>query len=155
MRPSHFSTKPSWHATTITFLKIGVLHTDAGGFQLLDINTEIVIEKVILVFTVGAGYVTIAGIFYYLLRDRLVKVKSIFVNHFMPTSKEKHQHNVVTHSEVGLSHEQSIIHSTDMILNLEESRQSVSEFESVVTPPAVILKERVRFAKLREGLLER
>ena len=59
----------------------------------------------------------------------------------------------VTHSEVGLSHEQSMVHSTDLILDLEQSRQSVAELESVVAPP-VILQERARFNKLRESLLE-
>ena len=137
---------------TITIIMIGALHFDAGGFQVYS-EVIAIIEKILLVVTVGAGYVTVAAIFYYLLRDRLVKLKSMFLSYVMRSSKKCKRDTAVTHSEVGLSHEQSMVHSTDVILDLEQSRQSVAELESVVAPP-VILQERVRFNKFRESLLE-
>ena len=48
---------------TITIIMIGALHFDAGGFQ---VYAEVIaiIEKGLLVITVGAGYVTVAAIFF-------------------------------------------------------------------------------------------
>ena len=77
----------------------------------------------------------------------------MFLSYVMRSSKKHKPDTSVTHSEVGLSHEQSMVHSTDLILDLEQSRQSVAELESVIAPP-VILQERTRFNKLWESLLE-
>ena len=105
----------------VTIIMIGALHFDAGGFQ---VYAEVIaiIEKGLLVITVGAGYATVAAIFYYLLRNRLFKLKSMFLSYIMWSSKKHKPDTSVTHSEVGLSHEQSMVHSTDLILDLEQSR---------------------------------
>ena len=72
---------------TITIIMIGALHFDAGGFQVYS-EVIAIIENILLVVIVGAGYVTVAAIFYYLLRNRLVKLKSMFLSYVMRSSKK-------------------------------------------------------------------
>jgi hypothetical protein len=60
----------------------------------------------------------------------------------------------VTHSDVSLDNDQSVVQSTDIVLaDLEENRDSVLELETV-DPPPVVLQERETFTRLRESLLE-
>ena len=59
----------------------------------------------------------------------------------------------VTHSDISLDNDQSVVQSTDLVLDLEENRDSVLEFEDI-DPPPIVLQERETFTRLRESLLE-
>ena len=141
---------------TITAIMIGALFTDSGGHLKIEyfIGLLLILEKVLLTIIVLIGYATVAGIFIYLLRERLVKAKSVILSHIKSIRIKSKASTVVTHSEVSLNHDQSIVQSTELALqDLEESHNSALELENVGLPP-IIFQERERFAKLRESLLE-
>ena len=140
---------------TIIVIMIGALFTDSGDHEVIEHFTGLlqILERVILIIIVLIGYVTVAGIFVYLLRERLTKAKSVVLCHIKLIGMKPKTSTVVTYSEVSPNNDRSIVQSTDLVLDLEESRDSVLELENV-GPPPVILRERARFTNLRESLLE-
>ena len=140
---------------TIIVIMIGALFTDSGDHEVIEHFTGLlqILERVILIIIVLIGYVTVAGIFVYLLRERLTKAKSVVLCHIKLIGMKPKTSTVVTYSEVSPNNDHSIVQSTDLVLDLEESRDSVLELENV-GPPPVILRERARFTNLRESLLE-
>ena len=136
---------------------IGALFTDSGDDGVIKHFTGLldILERVILIIIVLIGYATVAGIFMYLLRERLSKAKSVILSCIKTIGmKPKASMAVhVTHSDIRLDNDQSVVQSTDLVLDLEENRHSVLEFEDV-DPPPIVLQERETFTRLRESLLE-
>jgi hypothetical protein len=141
---------------TIVMIMIGALFTESGGGRVIEHFTRLleVLERVLLIIIVLIGYATVTGIFVYLLRERLTKAKSVILSRIKTIGMKPKASMAVTHSEVSLDNDQSVVQSTDIILaDLEENRDSILKLETV-DPPPVVLRERERFARLRESLLE-
>ena len=130
---------------TITAIMIGALFTDSGGHLKIKyfIGLLLILEKVVLTIIVLIGYATVVGILIYLLRERLVKAKSVILSRIKSIRIKSKASTVVTHSEVSLSHDQSIVQSTELALqDLEESRDSALELENVGLPPIIFKREK-------------
>ena len=140
---------------TIIMIMIGTFFTDSGGDSVIEHFTGLldILERVILIIIVLIGYVTFASIFVYLLRERLSKAKSVILSHIKTIGMKSKASMAVTHSDISLDNDQSVVQSTDLVLDLEENRDSVLEFEDV-DPPPIVLQERETFTRLRESLLE-
>ena len=143
---------------TIIMIMIGAIFTESGGDGVIEHFTGLldILEKVILIILVLIGYATIAGIFVYLLRERLSKAKSVILSRITSIIGTKSKASMaVTHSEISLDNDQSVVQGTDLIFDLEENsnHDPVLEFEDV-DPPPVVLQERETFTRLRESLLE-
>ena len=86
---------------------IGALFTDSGGHLKIEyfIGLLLILEKVLLTIIVLIGYAIVAGIFIYLLRERLVKAKSVILSHIKSIRIKSKASTVVTDSEVSLNHD--------------------------------------------------
>ena len=141
---------------TIMFIMIGVLFIDSGGHLAIEHFTGLIeiLEKVLVVLIVLIGYATVTGIFVHLLQERFKKTKSVFLSRIKSIGGLKSKANIATHSNASLDNEQSMVQSTELVLDVEDENQnSVLELENV-GPPPVILQERETLTRLRESLLE-
>ena len=151
---------------TLTVLILGALYKELNKNQ-PTASARSVADYIFIFLVVGAGYVTVAGIFYAQLSVKFAALKPACS--CLSRSKSTHSVTPVTHTEVALSDIHSATDTSMMVApnndiyvatgnslgDLPQSYVRVNSDESdvTVTVPGV-LRAKENFSQLRESLLE-